>query len=31
MPVGAGVRLSGARAPHGGRTFAEVAVLGHGW
>ena len=32
MPVGAarGVRLSGARAPHGGRTLAAVAVRGHG-
>jgi len=32
MPVGAarGVWLSGARAPHGGRTLAAVAVRGHG-
>ena len=32
MPVGAarGVRLSGARAPHGGRTLAAVAVRRHG-
>ena len=32
MPVGAarGVSLSGARAPHGGRTLAAVAVRGHG-
>ena len=32
MPVGAapGVRLSGARVPHGGRTLAAVAVPGRG-
>ena len=32
MPVGAarGVRLSGARVPHGGRALAAVAVRGHG-
>ena len=32
MPVGAarGLRLSGARVPHGGRTLAAVAVRRHG-